>query len=133
MNATPNTNAPAPGNRPPRPPRELPLSPLLRIPGIVAISFYMLLLAGVAVYEVAIGHFPAVCLIFSVFFIAGALGLLLLLRWAWALTLAAVAMLAGVSLWMSSSQHSPPALVQGLLNLAIFLYLVRTSVRQKLK
>jgi hypothetical protein len=72
-------------------------------------------------------------LVFSALFIAGALGLLLLLRWAWALTLAAVAILSGSFLWGFSLQHSYSSLVQGLLNLLFFLYLVRTDVREKLK
>jgi uncharacterized membrane protein (DUF2068 family) len=67
-----------------------------------------------------------------VFFIAGALGLLLLLRWAWALTLAAVALMSGLSIWEFTTLHTRPALVWGLLNLVLFLYLVRSDVREKL-
>ncbi len=133
MNTTPDTNAPMTGTARPHPPRPSPPSPLLRLPGMIAISFYMLLLAGSAIFTVASGRFSPIYLVFSVFFIAAAFGLLLLLRWAWALTLAAMAMLAGLSLWAYYSQHSLAALVQGMLNLAIFLYLVRTSVREKLK
>ena len=61
------------------------------------------------------------------------LGLLLLLRWAWALTLAAVALLAGWFLWSFTTQHVSASLVQGLLNLVFFLYLVRTDVRKNLR
>jgi hypothetical protein len=32
-----------------------------------------------------------------------------------------------------SSQHQAPTLIQGLLNLVFFLYLVRTEVRAKLR
>jgi uncharacterized membrane protein (DUF2068 family) len=93
----------------------------------------MLLLSGTAIVAVAKGKYPPVYLIFAALFITGALGLLLLFRWAWALTLAAVAILSGLSLWSYTSQHVFPALVQGLLNLIIFLYLVRGDVREKLK
>ncbi len=106
---------------------------LLKLPGLIAISLYMLLLAGVTVVAVMEKRAGFIDLVFSVFFIAGALGLLLLLRWAWALTLAAVAILSGWCLWNFSTQHSLPPLVQGLLNLLFFLYLVRTDVREKLK
>ncbi|MGB7265801.1 MAG: hypothetical protein WBC92_09835 [Terracidiphilus sp.] len=132
MNATSNTNAPMEG-APTRPPRQPQRPRILQLPGLVAIAVYMLMLAGSAIVAVAHGNSHPVYLIFSALFIAGALGLLMLFRWAWALTLAAVAMLAGLSLWSFSSQHSFAALVQGLLNLVIFLYLVRTSIRAKLR
>jgi len=106
---------------------------LLKLPGLIAISLYMLLLSGVTVVSVMNHRAGVLYLIFSVLFIAGALGLLLLLRWAWALTLAAVALLSGSFLWGFSLQHSYPSLVQGLLNLLFFLYLVRSDVREKLK
>jgi len=57
----------------------------------------------------------------------------MLFRWAWALALAAVFLLAGYNLWFFSTQHQLPALVQGLLNLVFFLYLVRTEVRERLR
>ena len=106
---------------------------LLKLPGLIAISLYMILLSGFTVVNVVEQRSGLIYLVFSVFFIAGALGLLLLLRWAWALTLAAVAILSGSFLWGFSLQHSYPSLVQGLLNLFFFLYLVRTDVREKLK
>ena len=96
-------------------------------------ALYMLLLAGVTVVSVLAQHTGFIYLVFAVFFIAGALGLLLLQRWAWALTLAAVAILSGSFLWGFSTQHSGSSLVQGILNLFFFLYLVRTEVRQQLK
>ena len=67
------------------------------------------------------GHAQFFLLIFPILFIAGALGLLLLLRWAWALTLAAVALSAGSFLWSFTTRHDAAALLQGLLNLVFFL------------
>jgi uncharacterized membrane protein (DUF2068 family) len=93
----------------------------------------MLLLAGIFVIYVVNHRFGPVYLVFSVLFIAAALGLLLLLRWAWALTLAAVALMTGSFLYNYTSQHNPSSLVQGLLNLIFFLYLVRTDLREKLR
>lgn len=106
---------------------------LLRLPGLMAISVYMLLLAVVAVVAVVQGRVGAVYLVFSALFIAGGLGLLLLLRWAWALTLAAVALLTGWFFWAFITRHVADLLVLGLINLVCFLYLVRTEVREKLR
>ncbi len=106
---------------------------LLKLPGLIAISLYMLLLSGVTVVSVVERRAGMIYLVFSILFVAGALGLLLLLRWAWALTLAAVAILSGSFLWEFSVQHQYPSLVKGLLNLFFFLYLVRDDVRSKLK
>jgi glycerol-3-phosphate acyltransferase PlsY len=115
---------------PPQPPRreQLPL------PGMAAISLYLLVLAGVIILGVVAGHYyPPLFLVFAACFIAAAAGLLRLLRWAWALTLAAVFLLAVYNLWFFASQHQPAALIQGLLNLVFFLYLVRIEVREKLR
>lgn len=106
---------------------------LLQLPGLVAIGLYMFLLAGVNVLGVVSGHYRPLFLIFSAVFIASGLGLLLLLRWAWATALAAVVMLAGVFLWQFAHQHLFAYIVQGLLNLVFFLYLVRPEVREKLR
>jgi Ca2+/H+ antiporter len=105
---------------------------LLHSPGLVAISLYMLLLALTVIIGVAKGHYPQFCLVFPAFFIAAGLGLMKLFRWAWALTLAAVAMMTGLFLWNYTSQHTTASLVQGLVNLVIFLYLVRTDIRNRL-
>ncbi len=105
---------------------------LLKLPGLIAISLYMILLASFTTIHVVFGHAQFFLLIFPILFIAGALGLLLLLRWAWALTLAAVALSAGSFLWSFTTRHDAAALLQGLLNLVFFLYLVRTNVREKL-
>lgn len=107
---------------------------LLPLPGLAAISLYLLTLAGVIILGVvAGGHYPPLFLVFSAGFITASAGLLLLLRWAWALALSAVFLLAGYDLWIFSNQHQIPTLVQGLLNLVFFLYLVRTEVREKLR
>jgi hypothetical protein len=57
----------------------------------------------------------------------------MLFRWAWALALAAVFLLVIYNVWIFSTEHQGAALVQGLLNLIFFLYLVRPEVREKLR
>jgi hypothetical protein len=106
---------------------------ILQLPGLAAISLYMLILAGVIVLGVAGGgHYPPLFLVLAALFIAASAGLMRLFRWAWALTLAAVLLLAVYNLWIFSKTKQAPAIVQGLLNLVFFLYLVRTEVREKL-
>jgi hypothetical protein len=115
-------------------PRKLPPRPRLReFPGLAAISLYMILIAGVICFDVVKDHAQPFYLIFSVLFIAGALGLMFLLRWGWALTLAAVAMISAFFLWTFTLQHLYPSLVQGLLNLVFFLYLIRPDLRDKMR
>jgi glycerol-3-phosphate acyltransferase PlsY len=116
------------------PPAQPPRRNRLPLPGLAAISLYLLLLSGVIVVGVVSGHYyPPFFLVFAAGFITAAAGLLLLLRWAWAMALAAVFLLVVYDLWIFSIQREPPALVQGLLNLVFFLYLIRTDVRAKLR
>jgi hypothetical protein len=106
----------------------------LPLPGLAAISLYLLVLAGVIILGVVAGrHYPPLFLVLAACFIAASAGLILLLRWAWALALGAVFLLAIYDLWIFFSLHELPTLVQGLLNLVFFLYLVRTEVRAKLR
>jgi hypothetical protein len=132
MNIETNSNLPAPGLPEPQVAVKAERAKLLKLPGLMAISFYMILLAVVAVVYVVKGIVGPVYLVFPAMFVAGGLGLLLLLRWAWALTLAAVAMLAGWLFWAFVAQHVSDLLVLGLINLVCFLYLVRSDVREKL-
>ncbi len=110
-----------------------PLHERLPLPGLLAIGLYLIVLSGVIVLGVVERHYPVLFLILAAAFMAASAGLILLLRWAWALALAAVFLLACYNLWIFGAQHVAPALVQGLLNLVFFLYLVRAEVRAKLR
>jgi len=115
-------------------PKQRQIPDLVRLPGVAAISLYLLVLAGVIILGVAGGHhYPPLFLIFAAGFIAASAGLLMLFRWAWALALAAVFLLVVYNLWIFSTLRQGAALVQGLLNLVFFLYLVRPEVREKLR
>jgi len=109
------------------------LRTLQLLPGLVAICLYMLLLAGINVLGVVTGHTRPLYILFSPALIAAGLGLLGLFRWAWALALAAVVLLAALFLWRFAAGHEIPFILQGLLNLVFFLYLVRVEVREKLR
>jgi len=106
---------------------------IVQLPGALAISLYLLVLAGVVILGVAGRHYPPLFLILAAAFLTSSAGLILLLRWAWAAALAAVFLLACYNLWIFGSQHGGAQLVQGLLNLVFFLYLVRAEVREKLR
>lgn len=105
----------------------------LPLPGLLAISLYLLVLAGVLILGVVGRHYPVLFLVLAAAFLTASAGLILLLRWAWAGALAAVFLLACYNLWIFGAQHVGAALVQGLLNLVFFLYLVRAEVREKLR
>ncbi len=106
---------------------------ILDLPGVLAISLYLLVLAGVLILGVAGRHYPVLFLLLAAAFVTASAGLILLLRWAWAAALAAVFLLACYNLWIFGAEHMGAALVQGLLNLVFFLYLVRPEVRAKLR
>lgn len=125
----PATRNPPTGQAPP--PR---LRDLLPLPGLAAIGLYLVILAVVIVVGVVAGrHYPPLFLVFSALFLTAAAGLLLLFRWAWALALGAVFLLTAYNLWFFAARHQFPALIQGLLNLVFFLYLVRPEVREHLR
>ena len=119
---------PATPGSPPQP--KLQLVPL---PGLIAIALYLLLLSVVIVVGAVGGHYPKLFLLLPVFLLAASGGLLMLLRWAWAMALAAVVLLSGYNLWLFARLHLAPSIIQGLLNLVFFLYLIRTEVREKLR
>jgi uncharacterized membrane protein YvlD (DUF360 family) len=123
----PASLAPQPDGSPPR------ARNVMELPGMVAIGLYLVVLAAVVVLGVVGGHYPPLLLLFSALFLAAAGGLMFLLRWAWAMTLAAVVLLAFFNVWIFMSQHVGSALVQGLLNWVFFLYLIRTEVRTRLR
>ena len=106
---------------------------LLPLPGLAAISLYLVVLAVVIVVGVVGGHYPALFVVLPVFLFASCGGLLMRFRWAWAMALSAVLLLGGYNLWTFAHQHMVPALIQGMLNMVFFFYLVRPEVREKLR
>jgi len=115
-------------------PAQPPPRHLLSLPGLIAISLYLLLLSGFIIVGVVVTHSNSpLFLVLAAGFITAAAGLLLLLRWAWAMALGAVFLIVVYNLWSFASLHELPFLVQGLLNLVFFLYLIRAEVRSKLR
>jgi len=121
------------GNEEKLPNLPAPKQELLPLPGLAAIALYLLVLAVVIVVGAVGGHYPALLLVLPVFLFAACGGLLMRFRWAWAMALSAVLMLGGYNLWIFARQHMAPALIQGMLNMVFFFYLVRPEVREKLR
>jgi hypothetical protein len=115
------------------PRRPMPKRDLLPLPGLAAIALYLVFLAVVIVVGAVGGHYPSIFLLLPVFLFAASGGLLMLFRWAWAMALSAVLLLSCYNLWIFARMQMAPSLIQGLLNMVFFLYLVRTEVREKLR
>jgi hypothetical protein len=103
------------------------------LPGVIAIGLYMLVLAATVTFGVVTGHLPKFLLILVPAFVTASFGMLRMLRWAWALTLAAVFLLMTYNSWIFFEQKQAPGAIQGILNMVFFLYLIRADVRSRLR
>lgn len=110
-----------------------PLRGNVPLPGVLAISLYLLLIAGTIVAGVVGHHYGSIYLLFAVVFVSASAGLIVGFRWAWVLSLSAVFLLMSYNFWLFAAQHSPAMAVQGGLNLVFFLYLVRPEVRARMR
>jgi hypothetical protein len=108
------------------------------LPGIAMICLYLILITMLNVYAAVAGKYGVgrakygvltVCTLLAL----GIFGLLRLTKWGWALVSAACLMLAAGYLVYFTRIHAGFFLVQGLLLLVFFLYLVRPEVRERLR
>jgi multisubunit Na+/H+ antiporter MnhB subunit len=110
----------------------------LPLPGMAAISVWMLALALVGVSGVFSGHYPpggarvGILILCSVFAVA-ALGLIRMRRWGWALTLGAVFLSMCFGCYSLFRFHQVQWVVMAVINLVFFLYLVRPEVTGRLR
>jgi hypothetical protein len=110
----------------------------LPLPGMAAISLWMLGLAVVGVAGVLSGHYPSgaskvgILTLCTVFTVAG-LGLIRLRRWGWALALAAVFCSMCFGCYSLFRFRQPQWLFMSVINLVFFLYLVRPEVTGRLR
>ncbi len=121
-----------PLNRSSGPSRNLPL------PGMAAISLWMLGLSLIGVIGVLTHHYPAggiriAILVLSTLFAVAGLGLLRRRRWGWALSLGAVFLSMCFGFYSIFRFHQGQWIVMALVNLVFFLYLVRTEVIERLR
>ena len=110
-------------------------NPLLRLPGLIFIGLYMLGLAALITVRVVAHNAHPLYLVLAALFVIAGFGLVRLFRWAWALTLAAVFLPMSYCLWLILHHGIPfeVGFVQIILNLLLFLYLVRVEVRAALR
>ena len=108
------------------------------LPGMAAISLWMLGLALMGVAGVLTGYYPtggariAILILCTLFAIAG-LGLARLQRWGWALTLGAVFLCLCFGCYSLFRFHQVQWIVMAVVNLVFFLYLVRPEVTERLR
>jgi hypothetical protein len=110
----------------------------LPLPGMAAVSLWMLALALMGVAGVLTGHYPpggarvgilALCTTFA----AAGLGLIRMRRWGWALTLGAVFLCMCFGCYSLFRFRQGQWVVMAVLNLVFFLYLVRPEVTGRLR
>jgi uncharacterized membrane protein (DUF2068 family) len=109
----------------------------LPLPGMAAISLWMLGLSLMGVSGVLTSHYPrgariGILILCSVFAVAG-LGLLRLRRWGWALTLGAAFLCMCFGCYSLFRFHQVQWVVMAVINLVFFLYLVRPEVVGRLR
>ncbi len=105
----------------------------LPLPGMAGIALYMLAISGVIAFGVVGHHIPPAFLVISLLTACGSFGLLRLLRWGWALSLAATFLLMIYQFYLLFRLHEVPRGILGAVNLVLFLYLVRPEVIERLK
>ena len=103
------------------------------LPGIAAVCIWNLLLCGIGLIGVITHNMPPAVVLLCVFYAAAANGLLKLRRWGWALTLAAAFLSMCYGVYVLFHFHQLPMLVMVMVNLVIFLYLVRPQILERLK
>lgn len=117
-------------------PAEPPHNQLL--PGMAAVSLWMLALAVLGVVGILTGHFATessniAALAFCTLFACAALGLMRRRRWGWALTLGAAFFSMCFAFYSLFRSHQSEWIVMGVVNLVFFLYLVRREVLERLE
>ena len=110
----------------------------LPLPGMAAISLWMLALSLVGVAGVLTGHYPSAgarvgMLILCTVFAAAGLGLIRMRRWGWALTLGAVFLSMCFGCYSLFRFRQGQWVVMMAINLVFFLYLVRPQVIARLR
>ena len=107
----------------------------LPLPGMAAVCLYLLLLAGVIILGVAQAEsiIQTSTWFFAAAFITASAGLMMSFRWGLALAWGSFSLLAAYNLWVFSRHRDPAPLIQGLLTLVMFLYLIRAEVRERLR
>ena len=103
------------------------------LPGMAVICVWNLVLCGIGLVGVINHSLPPAVMVLCVFFVIAANGLLKLRRWGWALTLAAAFLSMCYGAYVLFRFRQLPMVAMIMVNLVIFLYLVRPEVLARLK
>jgi uncharacterized membrane protein (DUF2068 family) len=105
----------------------------LPLPGMAAISLWMLALAVLGAVGVMHHQYPPGVLVLSTALAAAGLGLIRLRRWGWALSLAAVFLSMCFGSYSLFRFRQLQWVVMAVINFVFFLYLVRPEVTGRLR
>ena len=106
------------------------------LPGMAMVAIYMLIVAMVGGFGALNGRYAGgryVVLTVCTLVVIGIFGFLRLKRWGWALLTGGCLSLCLWMIYMSHAMHNPGLLIMAGLNLCLFLYLIRTEVRERLR
>lgn len=103
------------------------------LPGMAVIALWMLAQCGLGLIGVLTRKLPWPAALICVMFALAANGLLKLKRWGWALTLAAAFLSMIYASFMLFHFHQLPMVGMLLVNLVLFLYLIRPEVLERVK
>ncbi len=109
-----------------------------KLPGVAAISLWLLLEALIGVAGVFTQHFASHASRLAVLAVAtllavASLGLMRLQRWGWALALAAAFLTSSYGIYIILRFHQPNYWVMTLVNFVFFFYLVRPEILRRLR
>ena len=103
------------------------------LPGMAIVAVWMLLVCCIGLFGVMAKHFPGVVTVFCALLAAGAQGLIKRRRWGWAIALASAFLSVCYGVWAGLRFHQAPAMVLVMVNLVLFLYLVRPEVIERVR
>ena len=107
------------------------------LPGLAGISLFLLFLTLVNVYGALVNAYGKGALKIGVLclctiLVAGIFGVLRMKRWGWAIISAGTILLSAGYFYEFRVVHSPFYIIQGLLMMVFFLYLIRPEVRDRM-
>lgn len=106
------------------------------LPGMAMIAIYMLVVAMFGGFGAITGHYPGgkyVILPICSLIVLGVFGFLRMRRWGWALVTGGCLVMSLQYIYLSHANHNAALLVMAGLDLCFFLYLSRTTVRERLR
>ncbi|MHB8302753.1 MAG: hypothetical protein ACYDC6_07965 [Acidobacteriaceae bacterium] len=119
-------------------PKHPPQDAAAKLPGVAAISLWLLLEALIGVAGVFTHHFASQSSRMTVLAVAtllavASLGLLRMRRWGWALALAAAFLTSSYGMYLIVRFHESNYWVMTLVNFVFFFYLVRPEILRRLR